>query len=162
MARRIIIVLIRHAEPHDVPLLKNMIEEMGSYERLPVTVTEQELLADGFGQHPRFHALLALWNRDPAGYALFHDCYSSFQGKGTFLEDLYVRPDFRKNDIATALLAAVANVAIKANSYAIVFNVLAWNDKGLGFFKRAGAAALTEWTTMNLTGNALRAAAQHG
>ncbi len=133
---------------------------MGSYERLPVTVTEQELLADGFGDLPRFHVLLALWNRDPAGYALFHDCYSSFQGKGTFLEDLYVRPDFRGKNIATALLAAVANIAITANSYAIVFNVLAWNGNALGFFKRAGADTLTEWTTMNLTGNALSAAAQ--
>ncbi len=139
-----------------------MIEEMGSYERLPVTISEQELLADGFGEQHRFHVLLALWDREPAGYALFHECYSSFQGKGTFLEDLYVRPDFRKKNIATALLAAVANIAIKANSYALVFNVLAWNDKGLGFFKKAGADALAEWTTMNLTGNALRTAAQHG
>lgn len=133
---------------------------MGSYEHLPVTVTEQELLADGFGDRPRFRALLAHWDREPAGYALLHECYSSFQGKGTFLEDLFVRPDFRGKNIAGTLLAAVANIAIEANSYAVVLNVLAWNENALGFFKRAGAAMLPDWTTMNLTGDALRAAAQ--
>ncbi len=84
-------IRVRKAQRSDARLLRQMILEMGQHERLPVFATEERLAEDGFGVAPKFHALIAEVDDAVAGYALFFDCYSSFQGPGIFLEDLFVR-----------------------------------------------------------------------
>ena len=152
---------VRNAEPADAKLLKNMIEEMGKHERLPVSITEQKLAADGFGPNPKFRALIAEWDRQPAGYALVYDCYSSFQGCGIFLEDLYVSPQFRGKKVGKALLSRVAAIASQQDCFGIMFNVLDWNHSAFEFFENAGAIALNDRRTLCLSGSALQAAASH-
>jgi hypothetical protein len=83
---------IRSGTVNDVALLKSLIEEFARFERLPTAITEKQLREDGFGTQPKFHILIAEIEGEPAGYALFFDYYSSFQGLGIFLEDLFVRP----------------------------------------------------------------------
>jgi len=73
--------------------LKILIEEFATYERLSAVIREQQLRQDRFG--PKFRMLIVEVDPQPAGYALFFDCYSSFQGRGVFLEDPFVRPQFR-------------------------------------------------------------------
>src|SRR6516165_5210093 len=104
---------IRPAGREDVVLLFEMISELAVYEKSlhKLTNTRADLLEDGFGPEPRFHALIADWEGKSAGYALFLDFYSTWRGREIFLEDLYVRPDFRGKGIATALMAKVAKVA---------------------------------------------------
>ena len=69
-----------------------LIKELAEYEHLAVVATESDFLRDGFGANPKFRALIAEWDGKPAGYAMFYDFYSSFQGRcGLFLEDIYVR-----------------------------------------------------------------------
>lgn len=149
---------LRKAVVSDVHVLKGMIDQMGEYEHLPVAITEECLQADGFGEIPQFHALIAEWLSHPVGYVLFHRCYSSFQGKGIFLEDIFVEPRSRGKGIARALLAAVAAVAVQEDCFGIVFNVLAWNIAALDFFEKLGASVSTDWKTLTLTGIALEAA----
>jgi hypothetical protein len=81
---------IRPATVEDVPMLKQMIVEFATFEKLAdeVTVTEEMLARDGFGTHPRFRTLLPEWDGKPAGYAIFFNFYGSFQGPGLFLEDI--------------------------------------------------------------------------
>ncbi len=79
---------IRCGTVNDVPLLKTLIEEFATYERLPTVIAEEQLRQDGFGTRPKFQILIAEIDGSPAGYALFFDYYSSFQGPGIFLEDL--------------------------------------------------------------------------
>ena len=87
---------IRPANASDVAVLKTLIHEFAEFEHLPVTVTEANLLRDGFGEHPRFRVLMAEWDGQPAGYAFFFDYYSTFEGRaGLFLEDIYVREQYR-------------------------------------------------------------------
>jgi GNAT superfamily N-acetyltransferase len=150
---------IRTAEPRDVGVLRTMIHEMAEYERLPVVITDDRLAQDGFGARPEFRVLLAEWDGQPAGYAFFFNCYSTFRGRGLFLEDLYVRTEFRGKRIGDALLARVAGIALVENCFGILMNVLEWNRPAIGFFRNRGIKFLDDWKTGCLDGEALRAAA---
>ncbi len=92
-------LVIRAAAADDAPLLKVLIDEFAAFERLSAAITEESLRQDGFGTDPQFRVFIAEWDGFPAGYALFFDCYSSFQGRCIFLEDLYVRSEFRGKKI---------------------------------------------------------------
>jgi GNAT superfamily N-acetyltransferase len=98
------------------PLLQTMIRELAEFERQLelVTIREEDLARDGFGENPRFRALIAEWEGHAAGYAVFFGYYSTWAGRGLFLEDLFVREAFRKRGIGTALLAAVAHCGRRA------------------------------------------------
>ena len=152
---------IRPALAADVPLLKTLIHEFAGFERLPVAATEAALLRDGFSQSPKFRVLLAEWDGDAAGYALFFDYYSSFEGRaGLFLEDIYVRDQYRGKGIGKALLARVASAASKQNCFGVRWQVLDWNTPAIDFYKSLGATFLDEWKTVSLDGDALERVAR--
>ena len=90
-------LLIRPATVDDVTLLRTLIRELATFEHeLEFCVIEEaDLARDGFGAYPRFRALIAEWDAQPAGYALFFGYYSTWTGRGLFLEDLFVREQFR-------------------------------------------------------------------
>jgi GNAT superfamily N-acetyltransferase len=118
-----------------------MILELAEYERELecVTIREEHLTRDGFGENPRFRALIAEWDGQPAGYALFFNYFSTWVGRGLFLEDLFVREKFRKRGIGTALLAKVARIAVEEQCYGIHWEVLDWNTKAIELYKALGA-----------------------
>lgn|SRR5262249_27821972 len=142
-------VCIRNAGRADAKLLKELIDEIGAHERLPVFANEESLAVDGFGPRPKFCALIAEVDRSVAGYALFFDCYSSFQGRGIFLEDVFVRDQFRGKGVGNALLSRIAGIAIEEGCFGIMFNVLEWNEQALKFFSRVGASLLRERILFN-------------
>jgi GNAT superfamily N-acetyltransferase len=147
---------IRPAEAGDVSVLNALIRELAEFERLPVSVTDADLLRDGFGARPKFRALIAEWDSQPAGYAFFFDYYSTFEGRaGVFLEDIYVREAFRGKKIGHALLAQVAAIAREENCFGVRWQVLDWNTRAIEFYRRIGAEFLDEWRTVNLQGDAL-------
>jgi GNAT superfamily N-acetyltransferase len=148
---------IRPANLNDVSELKALIHEMGDYERMPVVVTEENLARDGFGPRPEFRVLIAEWDRQTAGYAFFFDCYSTFRGRGLFLEDLFVRAQFRGQKVGDALLSRVAAVARAENRFGIMLNVLGWNRPAVEFFRKHHAMFLDDWKTASLDGEALQA-----
>ena len=147
-------VRIRKARAEDVTLLYELIKEMSDYERLPLVITEQRLLLDGFAETPLYEVLLAFANDQPAGYALTHGCYADFEGRGLFLESLYVREPFRGHGIAKRLLSEVARAAHDQQCYGIVLNVLRWNSRGLVFFRQAGAVELDDRAILLIPANA--------
>jgi GNAT superfamily N-acetyltransferase len=148
---------IRPAKPADARVLKILIGELAQFERLPVSVTEASLLRDGFGEHCKFRALVAEWDGQPAGYALFFDYYSTFEGRaGLFLEDLYVRDRYRGQGIGKALLARVAAVAQQENCFGVRWHVLDWNTAAIQFYQNLGARFLDEWKTVSPDSEALR------
>jgi GNAT superfamily N-acetyltransferase len=146
---------IRPATANDAALLKTLIHEFAEFERLAATITERDLLRDGFGPQPKFRVLLAEWDGHPAGYALFYDCYSSFRGPGIFLEDLYVRTAFRGKNIGRALLARVAAIARDGDCCGVLFNVLDWNESAIHFYKSLNVTFWDDWKTLCLEGLAL-------
>ena len=149
---------IRPATANDAPLLRTLIRELAEYERQldQVQITEADLLRDGFGGHQEFRALIAEWKGQPAGYSLFFGFYSTWVGRpGLFLEDLFVRQEFRGQGIGKALLAAVAAIARRENCYGIRWEVLDWNQPAIDFYKALGATFLDQWKSVLLTGEAL-------
>jgi GNAT superfamily N-acetyltransferase len=153
---------IRQGNLNDVPILRSLIQEMAEYEHLPFLMTEQMLARDGFGAQARFRVLIAEFDDEPAGYAFFFDSYSTFQGRGLFLEDLFVRPQFRKNKIGLALLARVAAIARQESCFGVMLHVLDWNETAIQFYKKMNATFLDDWKTVCLEGNALRLVAEFG
>src|SRR5579864_5676182 len=103
---------IRDATIDDVKLLRIFIRELAEYENEldQVLITEADLARDGFGPRPKFRVLLAYWDQEPVGYALFFDFYSTWSGRQMFLEDLFVREAFRGRKIGKSLLAEVARI----------------------------------------------------
>jgi GNAT superfamily N-acetyltransferase len=147
---------IRPAHAADVPTLNRLVHEFAAFERLPIAATEAALLRDGFSGSPKFRALMAEWNDDAAGYALFFDYYSSFEGRaGLFLEDIYVRDQYRGKGIGKMLMARVASIAREQNCFGVRWQVLDWNIPAIEFYERMGATFLDDWKTISLDGDAL-------
>ena len=156
-------VSIRPATVADAPLLTTLIRELAEFERLSheLNLTEDDIARDGFGAAPKFRALIAERDGQVAGYAIFFEFYSTFQGRpGLFLEDIYVRPDFRKHGIGKALLAHVAGVAWKEHYFCVRWEVLDWNAQAIDFYTKLGALFLDEWKAVCLIGDALETVAK--
>ena len=153
---------IRPATVHDAALLWSMIHELAEYESEldQVTIREEDLVRDGFRDNPRFRAFIAEWDGQTAGYALFWGYYSTWSGRGMFLEDLFVREAFRRHGIGKALLAAVARVAVDEGCYGIHWEVLDWNEKAIELYKQMGAIFRDQWRPVLLTDEALRRLAE--
>lgn len=149
---------IRPATLQDAPLILRFIRDLAAYEREPaaVTATEPDLVRDGFGERPKFRALIAEWSGAPAGFALFFHNYSTWQGQpGIYLEDLFVREEFRGRGIGKALLVYLARLALEENCGRFVWQVLDWNTPSIEFYESLGAAFMKEWLTMRVEGEAL-------
>jgi len=149
---------IRRATIDDIPLILEFIRELAEYERAPeeAVATAEDLRRDGFSGEPRFHVEIAEWESEPAGFALWFFNYSTWMGKpGLYLEDLFVRPRFRKNGIGRALLTHLATVALEKGCGRYQWQVLDWNTPAINFYESLGAKVLKEWLTMRVTGEAL-------
>jgi GNAT superfamily N-acetyltransferase len=153
---------IRPATIHDAARLRTMIRELAEFEHELewVTIREEDLIRDGFGENPRFRALIAEWDSKPAGYAVFFPYFSTWVGRGLFLEDLFVGEAFRGRGIGTALLSAVARIAVEEHCYGIHWEVLGWNEKAIALYKALGAEFRDQWRAMLLAGEALESLAK--
>lgn len=106
---------------------------------------------------PEFRALIAEWDGQPAGYAFIFNCYSTFRGRGLFLQDLFVRSQLLGENAGDTLLSHVAAIACKEDCFGIMLNVLAGNRPTIEFFQKRHAKFLDDWKTACLDGEALRA-----
>jgi len=149
---------IRPAVPADVPTIAALIRELAEYERLAdqCVATESDLHSGLFGPRPVAEALIAEQSADPAGFALFFHNFSTFLARpGIYLEDLYVRPQVRRQGIGRALLQRLATIAVKRNCARLEWAVLNWNQPAIDFYRRLGAVPMNEWTVYRLTGDGL-------
>jgi GNAT superfamily N-acetyltransferase len=156
---------IRSATEDDVSLILALIKELAGYERLSheVVATEEALRDSLFGERRVAEALLGYLGGDPAGFALFFHNFSTFLGRpGIYLEDLYVRPEFRGAGVGRALLVHIAGLARDRNCGRLEWSVLNWNEPAIGFYKRIGASPVSGWTVYRVTGEALEELAARG
>jgi GNAT superfamily N-acetyltransferase len=150
---------IRKATIDDIPQILEFIRELAEYERAPeeAVATPEDLRRDGYSDNPRFYVEIAEWDGEPAGFALWFFNYSTWQGKpGLYLEDLFVRPHFRKKGIGKALLVHLARVAMEKGCGRYQWQVLDWNIPAIEFYESLGARVMKEWLTMRVSGEALR------
>jgi GNAT superfamily N-acetyltransferase len=156
---------IRAATERDVPLILTLIKELAEYEALSheVVATEEALRDSLFGERRVAEALLGYLEDDPAGFALFFHNFSTFLGKpGIYLEDLYVRPEFRGAGVGRALLVHLAGLAKERDCGRLEWSVLDWNEPAIGFYKGIGASPVSGWTVYRVAGEALEVLAAEG
>ncbi len=156
---------IRTATRRDIPQILELIRALATYEKAPeqAVATAKDLARDGFSKAPKFRVLIAEWDGSPAGFALFFYHYSTWVGRPTlFLEDLFVRPEFRARGIGKAMLRQLAKIAIAENCGRFEWQVLDWNTPAIRFYDALGAKVLEGWLTMRVTGKALRNLAVRG
>lgn len=149
---------LRSAEPADCGALRELILELAEYERLrhEATTTEQGLRATLFGPRPAAEVVLAEVEARPVGFALFFHNYSTFLAQpGLYLEDLYVRPAFRKLGIGLALMRHLAGLALERGCGRFEWSVLDWNEPALVFYRRLGAVPMADWTIQRMTAEAI-------
>jgi len=154
---------LRKAAAKDIPLILSFIRELAEYERAPnaVASTEQDLRRDGFGPSPKFHVIVAEWNGEPAGMAFYFYNYSTWLGRpGIFIEDLFVRSQFRGKDIGRALMANLAQIAIAEQCYGVRWEVLDWNKPAIEVYQHLGSKFREGWRIMQITGPELRELAE--
>jgi GNAT superfamily N-acetyltransferase len=140
-------ITVRCATAEDVPLLLRFIKALAVFERAPdaVVATEEDLRRHGFGPEPRFEAILAFLDGEPAGCALFHSRFSTWLGRpGLYLEDLYVAEAARGKGIGKRLMARLAAIAVERGWGRIDFHVLDWNP-AREFYHQLGMGHLGEW-----------------
>jgi GNAT superfamily N-acetyltransferase len=149
---------IRPTTIDDAGLLRSMIRELAEFEHQLqwVSITEEDLQRDGFGEHPLFRALIAEWEGHAAGFIFFFGYYSTWAGRGLHVEDLFVREAFRSHGIGKALLAEVARIALQEKCRGLRWEVLDWNQKAIELYTALGAEFLDGWRAVLLTGEPLQ------
>ncbi len=143
----------------DIPLIRQFILDLAEYERArpgDAPVTEQDIAETLFGERPAAEVLIAYLGEEPAGFALFFHNYSTWLGKrGIYLEDLFVKPGFRKHGVGFALLRELARITVDRGYQRLDWAVLNWNELAISFYKQIGAKSMDEWSTFRLSGDAL-------
>ena len=153
---------IRAGERKDVALIAELILGLAHYERLAeqVTMTEEKLDRALFGERRYAETLIAEDGDEAVGFALFFHNFSTFLAQpGIYLEDLFVKPEYRGSGVGRALLEALARTAIERDCGRMEWAVLDWNESAIGFYERLGAQPNSDWTVYRLTGEPLRALA---
>jgi GNAT superfamily N-acetyltransferase len=143
----------------EVPELLELIRELARFEKLEqaVEATVPVLENSLFGPQPAAGALLARGDGKLAGYAIYFFTFSSFIGRaGIWLEDIYVRPEFRKQGLGLSLMKAVARVGVERDCRRFEWTALDWNVKALDFYDKLGAQQLDEWIMLRMNAEQLR------
>jgi GNAT superfamily N-acetyltransferase len=145
---------IRPATREDAPVIASLVRELADYEKLlhEAKATPADFLREMESANPVIHVLIAEWNGEPAGFALYFFNFSTFVGRtGLYLEDLFVRPALRSHGIGRGLLRALARVARERNCGRMEWAVLDWNEPALRFYQTLGARQMKEWIVHRLT-----------
>lgn len=149
---------IRRGARGDGELVCSFIRELAAYERLldEVSATAGDIERALFADNPRAFCEIVSWDGAPAGFALWFYNFSTFRGRhGIYLEDLFVRPEFRGKGLGRALLVHLAKRAVAEDCARFEWSVLDWNAPSIAFYKSLGAVAMDEWTGFRVTGDAL-------
>ena len=145
---------IRPATRADAPVIAGLVRELADYEKLldEAKATPEDFLRELESPNPVIHVLIAEWQGEPAGFALYFFNFSTFVGRpGLYLEDLFVRPAQRSHGIGRALLRALARIARERGCGRMEWAVLDWNEPALRFYQSLDARQMKEWIIHRLT-----------
>jgi GNAT superfamily N-acetyltransferase len=154
---------LRFAQEQDAELILELILALAEFEGLSheVVADADTLRRSLFGRQRVAEVLLAEYAGSPAGFALFFHNFSTFLGRpGIYLEDLFIKPEFRGKGIGREVLAFLARQAVERDCGRLEWAVLDWNSRAIEFYKRLGARPLDDWTVFRLTGKSLRRLAE--
>lgn len=145
-------MIVRKGTPADVPAVLGLIRELALYEKAPLEVsnTEEDMLRDGFGEHPVYRMLVAELNGNVVGMAIYFIKYSTWKGKGVYLDDIVVTEPMRGQGIGAKLFKAVMQDARDMDAKQMHWQVLDWNEPAIRFYQRYGCDFDSEWINCKL------------
>lgn len=155
---KIIGLTLRFAVIEDVPIILKLIKELAEYEKLSheVVATEEKLSKSLFGDQPAPEVIIADYLTKPVGFSLFFHNFSTFLGqRGIYIEDIYVKQEYRGMGIGKTMLVYLAKLAEERECGRIEWSVLDWNINALNFYNELGAQAMDGWTVFRLSGERL-------
>ncbi len=146
-------LIVRMANAQDAEVLNDMIAAFAAFERLPNHSTVESLRHE-LGRPDRvIETVIAFLDGVPVGMSVFFQTYSTFAAKrGMYLEDIYVKVEFRNRGIATAILKFIARTAVERSFARVDFTVLLWNTVAIEFFETLGATPTSAWSSYRLSG----------
>ncbi|KRO31864.1 MAG: GCN5 family acetyltransferase [Actinobacteria bacterium BACL2 MAG-120813-bin23] len=150
---------IRPAKREEVGEVLQLIQDLATYEKAPdqVEASRDDLLNTIFAKEPKVFCDLVEVDGQIAGMAIWFLNYSTWQAKhGIYLEDLYIKPEFRARGYGKALLKHLAQICDKQGYGRLQWWVLDWNSPAIEFYRSFGAEAMDEWTVYRTSGQALK------
>jgi GNAT superfamily N-acetyltransferase len=153
---------IRYAEPKDVTQILQFIKELAEYEKLlDCVVATEKLLHEWLFEKNKAEVIFGELDGECVGFALFFHNFSTFLGRaGIYLEDLYIKPEFRGRGMGKAMLRYLAQITVERGCGRLDWACLDWNKPSIDFYLSLGAEALSEWTIYRLSGETLERFAQ--
>ena len=154
--------VVRPARPEDVGVIHALVRALAEYEHLAhlFMARESDLAEALFGARPAAEVLLAWKNGEAAGFALFFHNFSTFLGRrGLWLEDLFVRPEYRRMGCGRLLLGELARIAHDRGCGRFEWAVLDWNAPAIDFYRSLGATVLPDWRVVRMLAPAIAALA---
>ena len=147
----------RNAERKDIPLILQFIKELAEYEKmLDEVVADETTLETWIFDKQKAEVFFALENGKEVGFALFFHNFSTFLGRsGIYLEDLYVKPEYRGKGYGKAILKKLASIAVERGCGRLEWVCLDWNKPSIDFYLSIGAKPMSDWTIYRVTGDTL-------
>lgn len=147
----------RNAERKDTPLILQFIKELADYEKmLNEVVADEATLESWIFDKQKAEVIFAVEGDTEIGFALFFHNFSTFLGRaGIYLEDLYVKPEFRGKGYGKAILKKLASIAVERGCGRLEWWCLDWNKPSIDFYLSLGAEPMSDWTVYRITGETL-------
>lgn len=155
-------ITFRYAKKQDLALIFDYIKGLAEYENLEnEVVATEEILEEWIFNQKKAEVILAQADGKEAGFILFFHNFSTFLGRaGIYLEDLYVRPEFRGSGVGKALLKKLGAITVERGCGRLEWSCLDWNQKSIDFYRSLGAVPMDEWTVYRVTGDTLKQLAE--
>lgn len=153
---------IRYANENDISLILDFIRQLAVYEKmLDEVVATEDLLKEWLFERKVAEVIFVMEDSVEVGFALFFHNFSTFLGKaGIYLEDLFVKPEYRGKGYGKALIKKLASIAAERNCGRLEWSCLDWNQPSIDFYLSLGAKAMDEWTVYRVTGDTLKKLAE--
>ena len=153
---------IRFANERDIALIFDFIKDLAEYEKMSdLVVADETMLREWIFEKKKAEVIFAMEDGKEVGFALFFHNFSTFLGRaGIYLEDLYVKPDYRGHGHGKALIKKLAAIACERGCGRLEWSCLDWNKPSIDFYLSLGAQQMNEWTVYRFEGKSLAALAE--
>lgn len=155
-------VTFRFAQRADTPLILQYIKDLAAYEKMTdEVVADEKTLEHWIFDKQKAEVLFAVVEGADVGFALFFHNFSTFLGRaGIYLEDLYVKPEYRGNGYGKAIIKKIASIAVERGCGRLEWWCLNWNQPSIDFYRSLGAEPMSDWTVFRIAGDTLTNLAQ--